>query len=113
MNIIRHIKRNFGSYRAILQNSEGLPYVANLEECSSGYEAFLHFSGQNIKALEYQKSKKVKWKTVYAVEDGELLVCDEDIFRELTVKDVKGILKRHIIEKEGKAFKIYDLVTLN
>ena len=113
MNIIQHIKRNHGSYRAILQTPEGLVHAADLPEFSSGYEAFSYLTPQNIKAIEYRKSEKGKWKTVYAVEDGELLVCDEDIFRELTVKDVKGVLKRHVIENEGKAFKIYDLVTLN
>jgi len=114
MKIVQKIKRNAGSYRAILTTAAGTLCVEDLKECTGGYEAFLSFAEYGMRAIEYRRYNKSKWETVYAVEDGNLMICDEDIFTQLTVKDVKDILYKHKdIQSTGKAFKIYDLVTLN
>jgi hypothetical protein len=106
MEIIRTIKE-IGSYRAVIKSDLGIFHIAELEECSGGYEAFLYFKSMNAKKIEYKKEGSKKWKTVFSVKDGKIETCDESIFKELTVKDAKGIKD---IEKSGKAFKVYDIV---
>jgi hypothetical protein len=100
---IKKIIKGIGSYRAVLKSDLGIFHIAELDECTSGYEAFLFFNRMKAESIEYRKEGEENWKTVYAVRDKELKICDESIFTELTVKDVKGG------NSSEKAFKIYDI----
>jgi hypothetical protein len=83
---IKKIIKGIGSYRAVLKSDLGL-----------------FFNRMKAESIEYRKEGEENWKTVYAVRDKELKICDESIFTELTVKDVKGG------NSSEKAFKIYDI----
>jgi len=101
---IKKIIKGIGSYRAVVKSDLGIFHIAELDECTSGYEAFLFFNRMKAESIEYRKEGEENWKTVYAVRDKELKICDESIFTELTIKDMKGG------KRLEKAFKIYDIV---